>query len=925
MQRRKYSTNNNHEHHNDMEVIEYDIPNPHFGIDNDQEENIHIKTKVFIFDPHGINNHLMNPSSKDDLDADVVRQNASKLLEEEYRPKEWAQPKLAQIKENSSLGENTVVNKDSVKVQNNAIYMDLQSAGKTTTLEFLFFDDGIFKMKCINPVHPSKFSFEMIEKPANLVAHSIAENANVGPDQIEINWNAAKLKVIIKFNPFQVSVLSAEKQEPLVEMNTNKSLKFDENISGDFKIHTQYTYGLPERAYRFLLDDTRNKPGHPYRLFNNDLFGYDVNSRESLYGSIPILLGRKTDSQTFMSVYWQNTSETYVDIHKKDNISDTFWVSERGNLEAYVFCHFSSREHFAALARVTGKAAMPQYFSLGYHQCRYSYNDEQDLLQVNEKFNEHEIPCDSVTLDIDHTDGFRYFTWDSEMFPDPVFMQEILEKDGRKLVTIADPHIRADSEYHVYKGAIEKNLVVRQPDGKPFVGVCFPGDCVWIDFINTEAREYWAAQYGFDNYQLSTPVLFAWNDMNEPSVFEQKDKAMPRENLHVVQPLDDPNNTFMVEHREVHNIYGYCMSKGTYQGLLRRNKDQNIRPHMLCRSFYAGSQKWTTIWTGDTISSWEHLQATVPMMLTMALCGISFIGGDVGGFLGNPDAELNIRWNQLGSFMPFFRAHCDKRYDRREPWMNTGESYQLIKECILQRYKFLAYWYTCFEEHCRTGFPLIRPIWLDLDNVENQTMQDQARFMLGDAILITPILKPGIRIIKGALKGLKGRWYDHHIRKESFMQDEIKVGLERIGVFIKGGHIIPQFSVKSSIKSSKQVRDASIVVFVALDENMSAKGRMYLDDGETFNFTKGAYTNKLIEFSGDTLTWRDEGKGGFVPGNRVSRVKILGLDKKVKAATLFREKGGKHNAELKKDTDGFIQVDFIVPAKENWKLTLTFE
>ena len=29
------------------------------------------------------------------------------------------------------------------------------------------------------------------------------------------------------------------------------------------------------------------------------------------------------------------------------------------------------------------------------------------------------IPCDVLYLDIDHMDGYRVFTWDSERFPDP--------------------------------------------------------------------------------------------------------------------------------------------------------------------------------------------------------------------------------------------------------------------------------------------------------------------------------------------------------------------------------------------------------------------------------------------------------------------------------------------------------------------------
>jgi len=898
----------------------------HAGLDIDldtiEEPPSKSLTKLYIDDPYGLNDQLVFSITEEDLDPDVIRQNESKKLEKEYVPKGWTLSKLEKIKTKMSLDETITVNPDSIQVQDSIILMDINTSdGKTSTMEFSFFTDGIFKIKCINPANPSKFSFEMLEKPANLAPCSISEKIKTQENQIEIKMTEANIQVVVKFNPFHLVIQSLKDSEVLFEMNPNKCLKFDKNLTSDFKFHTPYIYGIPERADHLLLYDT--KSDRPFRLFNNDLFGYGTYSPESLYGSIPIMVGRKTDSPTFTTLYWQNTSETYVEVHKTDSASQTYWLSERGNLECYIFVNFTTKDHFASLARLTGFAAMPQYFTLGYHQCRYSYNDEQELLHINEKFNEHEIPCDSITLDIDHTNGFRYFTFDPDMFPDPQFMQDILDKDGRKLICIADPHIRATDDYHVYTGAIEGGYCVQKPDGTPFVGVCFPGDCIWIDFLNEEARDYWSSQYSYEKYKHSTPHLFAWNDMNEPSVFEQKDKAMPRKNIHTIKSNANPEKVFQVEHREVHNAYGYCMHKGTYLGLLRRNKDQNTRPHVLSRAFFMGSQKWTTIWTGDTISSWEHLKVTVPMMLAMSLCGISSIGGDVGGFLGNPEPELNVRWNQLGSFMPFFRGHCDKRYNRREPWLSSKETYEIIKDMIKKKYKFLPYWYTCFEDYCRTGLPLLRPVWFNEDVVtETDIMKDEVRFMVGESLLVVPIFVPGQRSIKGFLKGLKGRWYDYFDKKEISSEEEIQTGLERIGVFVRGGHTIPLFHITPAMKSTKHAKQGEIVLIVALDENNRSKGRMYFDDGESFDFKQGVFTNKIITFEQNTLTWQDEGAFGFAPSNKVTKLILMGLNKNIEKAYILK-KGEKQEVEVLKINDHF-NITFSAPAKEDWKILFEF-
>lgn len=45
------------------------------------------------------------------------------------------------------------------------------------------------------------------------------------------------------------------------------------------------------------------------------------------------------------------------------------------------------------------------------------------------------------------------------------------------------------------------------------------------------------------------------------------------------------------------------------------------------------------------------------------------VGADIGGFFGNPDTELLVRWYQLGAYYPFFRAHAHHDTKRREPWL----------------------------------------------------------------------------------------------------------------------------------------------------------------------------------------------------------------------------------------------------------------
>ena len=126
-----------------------------------------------------------------------------------------------------------------------------------------------------------------------------------------------------------------------------------------------------------------------------------------------------------------------------------------------------------------------------------------------------------------------------------------------------------------------------------------------------------------------------------------------------------------IEHREWHNLYGYYMQQATSEGLTLRSPDptNKMRPFVLTRSFWAGSQRFGAMWTGDNKAEWSHLQIAAPMLLSINLAGLSFAGADAGGFFGDPSAELFTRWFQAAAFTPFFRGHAHHDTKRREPWV----------------------------------------------------------------------------------------------------------------------------------------------------------------------------------------------------------------------------------------------------------------
>lgn len=141
-------------------------------------------------------------------------------------------------------------------------------------------------------------------------------------------------------------------------------------------------------------------------------------------------------------------------------------------------------------------------FGISYHQCRWNYNDQDDVKQVDAGFDEHDLPYDVIWLDIEHTDNKKYMTWDALKFSDSEGMVNHIASKGRKMVTIVDPHIKRDSNYHIHKEAQSKQFYIKKKDGSDYEGWCWPGSSSWIDFTNPDARSWWASKFYLDQYKV---------------------------------------------------------------------------------------------------------------------------------------------------------------------------------------------------------------------------------------------------------------------------------------------------------------------------------------------------------------------------------------------------------------------------------------
>uniref|UniRef100_A0A8C0A0T5 Glycoside hydrolase family 31 N-terminal domain-containing protein n=1 Tax=Anas zonorhyncha TaxID=75864 RepID=A0A8C0A0T5_9AVES len=602
------------------------------------------------------------------------------------------------------------------------------------------------------------------------------------------------------------------------------------SVGVDFSLHGfDHVYGIPQHAESLLLKNTSD--GDAYRLYNLDIFGHKIHEKIGIYGSVPLLLAHKPNRTS--GIFWLNSSETLVDINTKAvaevrqravPLTDVRWMSESGIIDVFLLMGPTAFDIFKQFAQLTGTQALPPLFSLGYHQCRWNYEDEQDVKAVDAGFDEHDIPYDVIWLDIEHTDGKRYFTWDKKKFQNPKRMQELLRKKKRKLVVIVDPHIKVDPMYALYSQGKDKGYFVKDRNGQDFEGICWPGSSCYLDFTNPEVRKWYADQFAFKTYKGSTNILFVWNDMNEPSVFKGAELTMQKDAVHYKN----------WEHRELHNLYGFYQQMATAEGLIKRSSGKE-RPFVLTRSFFAGSQKYGAVWTGDNTAEWGYLKISIPMLLTISLAGISFCGADVGGFIGDPEPELLVRWYQAGAYQPFFRGHSNMESKRREPWLFGEKNTQIIREAIRERYVLLPYLYTLFYRAHTVAEPVMRPLWVEFPG-KLETFGVENEYMLGNALLVHPVTDKEAKAVSVLLPGSE----EVRIIQSCSAHTSVLYGnlpaphLIIIPVFQRGGTVIPLKTTAG--KSTEWMIDVSYELHVALDTEARAIGELYLDDGHSFQY-----------------------------------------------------------------------------------------
>jgi alpha-glucosidase len=750
----------------------------------------------------------------------------------------------------------------------------LLNTDKNIQITFDFLDDEILRTRMdVNLGHGnSKRSDYIINPDFNFPNTTHTDDSN---STHYIYYND-KIKVILEKNSdFSFEIYQKKNENWEFANDFNLSYNYSKRKISFSLENNELLYGLTNNPKSNVTDLDINYLEYGLTISNGD---YNTISEHGK-AITPYIHSSKG-----YGLLWDNT---YNSTFSKDN-SEASFLTPNGEFDMYFISGENTKEQVINYNKITQKREMFPKYSTGYMITRWLNDNEWSSFNTKEEYFEYiidtyrdkNIPLDVLIFDYDWFGGFNIetdydnsFTWDinENHFSTYQTMLNNLRDKGVKVVGIRKPRIDSINFPQEFK------IYTNNPNNPSST----------INPFRSDAREYyWNSHLENDqNKDLTTNDINAgivgwWLD--ESNVGEY---SIDFDNTY----LDEKFNTLQGE--EYANLFTNQWARAIYEGIRNTDNTSNIRTFNLSRNAYTGIESLSTIvWTGDTSGGFETLKSTPQSFLRGALTGFNYIGFDVSGFrgvsIGDPFLEeLFVRWIQLATFSPVFRAHSHQDTTPRFPWLynvdDTNTVEKISREFIQLRYKLIPYTYTYFQKSYETGISITRPLNFDFDDYYLRQPENQEvlalQYMFGDNLLVAPILENTFNNSTDDYTGEfirniylpSGRWIDfftyniydgnqeinYDLQNQNHLYDinSVYANTATMPVFQKENSIVVMYeNFREYINDTSNINSENLLlrIFPGAVKDKSTFN-LYEDDGNTLNYQNGEYTIQDINLEVD--------------------------------------------------------------------------
>lgn len=384
----------------------------------------------------------------------------------------------------------------------------------------------------------------------------------------------------------------------------------------------------------------------------------------------------------------------------------------------------------------------PQYNT--WIELMYDQN-QIDILEYARAIIDNGYPPGVLMIDDNWQEDYGKWDFHPGRFADPKAMVDSLHAMGFKVMMWVCPWVSPDSD--VYRMLSARGAFLRDETGQPAMVRWWNGASALLDFTNPVAVEWFQGQldylvetYGVDGFKLDGGDAEYYMDV-------------------VAHEPVSPNT-----HAELYGKVGLKYPLNEYRAMWKMG-GQPLAERLR-----------------DKAHNWDDLRKLVPHIVLQGLSGYAFScpdmigGGEYGSFLSaeTMDQELVVRSAQASALMPMMQFSV-------APWRILDEAHHAaVKASVAVRERFTDRILELAIEAAETGEPIVRPMEYHYPRAGYAEVKDQ--FMLGEDVLIAPVLQKGVNT--KSVRIPPGRWraWDGSVVKGPKVV-EAEVGLSTIPYF----------------------------------------------------------------------------------------------------------------------------------------------
>ncbi len=479
-------------------------------------------------------------------------------------------------------------------------------------------------------------------------------------------------------------------------------------------------------------------------------FSFDMNGDVKGNQAAPLLLS------TSGRYVWSNAPFAFT-INKSDiqisNLHDSLYIQKAGTTLADAYRE-ASKTFFPAHGKLpdTLLFTKPQYNT--WIELVYNQNQD-DILKYAHDIVKNGFPPGVLMIDDNWAPYYGKFEFRKDRFANPKAMLSELHALGFKVMIWVCPFVSPDSE--VFRDLKSKKLLLLDSKGdssltwekaqEPALINWWNGYSAVMDFTNPSAVDWYSSQldylvkeYGLDGFKL---------DAGDPEFYPPTRISF--------KPASQN------EHTELWGLFGLKYPLNEYRAMWKRGGEpiaERLR---------------------DKSNTWEDLQKLIPDITTAGLLGYAFAcpdmigGGEFGSFIGKDKLEqmLIVRSAQCSALMPMMQFSV-------APWRVLDSlHFQAVKNAVTIRDRFTPLILRLARQSAVSGEPIVKKMEYVFPKQGLETCNDQ--FMLGDSIMVAPMLQSGnsrtVMFPKGIWKADDGSSITGPAKKE------IDVAMERLPWF----------------------------------------------------------------------------------------------------------------------------------------------